>query len=372
MWNAFVVRVSTVVGVLLYLTSTLSAQFSDPPKVEPWAVAMVNSDQLTGRDPLRINYKSVARGQDVTFKFKLTNLYNEEIHVTNLSTSCGCISWEENRGGNMLAAPIVIPSGKDATVTLRLDTIRHHGEQKNKRAILTFVNAASGKPGLAEVLVEGYIRTDVVLQPGSVNFGSVSPSTGAQQQIAVNYAGRNDWKIVSARCNSPYMTADVVEKSRGNGLVNYDVIVKLKETAPIGQVRDQLIIVTDDANNPQIPVQIDAKIEPEYQVQVSNFNEELLPGKPVKTRVFVRYTKNPPKPFRIEKLERTRQESTMKVEKSMDARAFHQMLLTFTPPNEPGPFEEEFFVTVTGREEPLTFKIRGTIKDAPAETPATP
>ena len=368
MWNAFVVRLSTVVGVLLCLTSTVSAQFVEPPKIEPWAVAMVSSDQLTGKDPLRINYKSVARGQDVTFKFKLTNLYTQEIRVTNLATSCGCISWEENRGGSMLSAPIVIPSGKEAFVTLRLDTIRHHGEQKNKRAIITVVNAESGKPGLAEILVEGYIRTDVVLQPGSINFGSVSPSTAAEQHIAVNYAGRNDWKVISARCNSPHFAADFVEKSRGNGLVNYDVVVKLKETAPIGQIRDQLILVTDDANNPQIPIQVDAKIEPEYQVQVVNFTEDLIPGKPAKARVFVRYTKTPPKPFRIDKLERTRQESTMKVEKSTDARAFHQMLLTLTPPNEPGPFEEEFFVTISGREEPLSFKIRGTIKDVPPET----
>lgn len=367
MWNAFVVGLSVVVGVVVCTASTVSAQFLEPPKVEAWAVAMVSSDQLTGKDPLRINYKSVARGQDVTFKFRLTNLYTQAIQVTNLATSCGCISWEENRGGSMLSTPIVIPSGKEATVTLRLDTIRHQGEQKNKKATITVVNTESGKPGLAEILVEGYIRSDVVLQPGSVNFGSVSPEATAEQHIAVNYAGRSDWRIVTARCNSPHLNVDVVEKLRGNGLVNYDVVVKLKETAPVGQLRDQLIIVTDDANNPQIPIQVDARIEPEYQVQVSSFSGDLIPGKPAQTRVFVRYTKNPPKPFKIEKLERTRQEETIKVEKSSDMRAFHQMVLTITPPNEPGDFEEEFFVTISGREEPLTFKVRGKIKDVPAE-----
>ena len=364
MWNRLVVRWLSVVAVFLTCASELPAQFLEPPREEKWARDMV------GEANLNINYKSVARGQDVAFRVKLTNLYEQEIHVTALATSCGCISWDENKGG-ALAAPIVIPSGKEAYITLRLDTVRHHGEQKNKKATITLVNAASGKPGTATLLVEGYIRTDVVLQPGSVNFGSVDPEKGAEQRVAVNYAGRNDWKILSARNNSPHITTDVVEKSRGNGLVNYELIVKLKPNLPIGQIRDQLVLVTDDANNPQIPVQIDGKIEPEYFVADANFGD-VYPGKPKKIPVFVRYTKLPAKPFKIEKFERTRQEATIKVEKSADAKPFHVFSLTFTPPDQPGEFAEDFYLTISGRTEPIIFKARATIKKAPVDSGSKP
>ena len=363
MLNASVVRCLTSIGILLIAVSALPAQ-GFPAVEEEWARAMVDKEMLN------INYKSVARGQDVSFKIRLTNLYKEEIQVTNLSTSCGCISWDESRGG-VLAGPIIIPSGQEKVLTLRLDTVRHQGEQKNKRGFITLLNTVNGHAATATVVAEGYIRTDVVLQPGSVNFGSVDPHKEMEQRIAVNYAGRNDWRLLSAKCNSPHLSADVVERARGNGLVNYELIVKLKDTAPVGALRDQLILVTDDANNPQIPVQVDARIEPDIVVMNADFGK-LVVGKPKKISVLVRYTKQPPRPFKIEKFERTRAESSIKVEKSSDSKPIHQLFLTFTPPDEPGPFEEEFFLTISGHSEPITFKARGRIEPAPAETGSTP
>lgn len=360
MSNRFVVGWFSIIALYLTFGSIASAQFLEAPQEEQWARDMV------GEANMKINYKSVARGQDVSFRIKLTNLYKEEIHVVKLETSCGCISWDENKGG-ALASPIVIPSGKETYITLRLDTVRHHGEQKNKRGTITLVNAATGKPGTATVVAEGYIRTDVVLQPGSVNFGSIDPEKGAEQRIAVNYAGRADWKIVSAKTNNPLLSAEYIERGRGNGLVNYDLIVKVKPSAPIGPIRDQLMLVTDDANNPQIPIQVDGKVEPDIVVPDVNFGD-VYPGKPKKIPAFARYTKSPPKAFKIEKFERTRQESTIKVEKSTDARPFHTFSLTFTPPDEPGEFTEEFFLSVSGREQPIVFKARANIKKAPDDS----
>ena len=363
MLNALVVRCLSLIGILLIAASSLRAQIV--PVEEEWACAMIDKEMLS------INYKSVARGQDVAFKIRVTNLYKEEMLITKLGTSCGCISWDENNAGLLeggaLVAPLVIPSGQERFITLRLDTIRHHGEQKNKRGFITILNKVNGYSGTATVVAEGYIRTDVVLQPGGVNFGSVEPQKGAEQRIAVNYAGRNDWKLISAKCNSPHVAAEVVEKARGNGLVNYEVVVTLKDSAPIGQLRDQLILVTDDVNNPQIPVQVDARIEPDIIVSEANFGDKLIPGKPKKIQIIVRYTKLPPKPFKIEKFERTKTESNLKVEKSADSKPFHTMFLTLTPPDEPGPFEEEFFLTVSGHTEAITFKARGRIQEAPAE-----
>jgi hypothetical protein len=321
---------------------------------------------MIDKDALKIDYKSVAKGQDVFFKIRVSNVYKEEMRITSITTSCGCISWDENRGGNTLPGPIVIPSGQEKTLTLRLDTIRHHGEQKNKWGTITFLEPQNNQVGYASVLAEGYIRSDVVLQPGSVNFGSVDPAKGAEQRVSVSYAGRNDWRILSAKCHSSWLSTEIVEKSRGNGLVNYDLVVKLKESAPVGTLRDQLVLVTDDLNNPQIPIQVEAKVEPDIVVTDANFGT-VTPGKPKEISVIVRYTKLPIKPFKIEKFERTKQDTTIRVKKSDEAKPLHQLTLTFTPPNEPGPFEEEMFLTISGRSEPIVFKARGRILEAPAE-----
>ena len=42
-------------------------------------------------------------------------------------------------------------------------------------------------------------------------------------------------------------------------------------------------------------------------------------------------------------------------------RHTHVLPLTFSPPNEPGEFEEEFTITVAGRPEPIVLKATGTI-----------
>jgi hypothetical protein len=323
-----------------------------------WARAMFDPEML------RINYKSVAKGQDVSFKLRVNNIYQEEMQITALATSCGCLSWDENKlgpnGALGLPGAIVIPSGQSRVVTLRLDTIRHSGEKRGTHGMVTFYEPSKNQFGIATIYAEGYIRTDVVIQPGSVNFGSVDPNKGAEQRLTVNYAGRNNWSLTSAKFNSPHLSAEILEKSRANGLVNYDLVVRLSPAAPIGTLRDQMVLVTDDLNNPQIPVQVEAKVESEIVVTDANFGT-LVPGKPKDVVVIVRYTKLPVKPFKIEKFERTEQESTIKVKKSDDLRPLHQLTLTFTPPNKPGLFEETFFLTISGREEPITFKAKGRI-----------
>ena len=87
MSNAFIIRCLTSIGILLTSGSVLPAQDAE------WARAMFDKEMLN------INYKSVAKGQDVYFRLRVSNIYKEEMHVTGLSTSCGCLSWDENKPG---------------------------------------------------------------------------------------------------------------------------------------------------------------------------------------------------------------------------------------------------------------------------------
>jgi hypothetical protein len=69
------------------------------------------------------------------------------------------------------------------------------------------------------------------------------------------------------------------------------------------------------------------------------------------------------KPFKIEKVERTKQDENFKVKVSDNTSHVHTIALTFTPTSEPGMFEEQFFVTVSGRPEPIAFKASGRVMD---------
>ncbi len=325
-------------------------------------LVLLVASSATAQDPLwaekmldRTDFKfgSAAKGANAPLQLRVNNIYKEDIHITNATTGCGCVSWDEK------TFPLIVKSGKAVTLTLRLDTIRFDGERKSK-ATLTLVEPTLGSFKEIELPVEAYIRKDIVLVPGEVNFGAVDLGAGAEKRVAINYAGRSDWKIADARSGNSNLTTQIVEKSRSNGLVNYELVVTLKPTAPAGNLRDQITLVTDDANNPQIPVQVEAKIEADVVVTEPPFMQAEV-GVAKKLNVILRSNK---KPFKIDKIERTKSNESFKVVTPPETRTVHSLPLTFIPPDEPGPFEEEFFVTIVGREQPITFKVKGRIGKA--------
>lgn len=334
-------RLLTALGLLTFSVATVSAQDPD------WGKKML--------DRTDFKFGSVAKGADAALRVKVTNLYKEDIQITSATTGCGCVNWDVKQ------LPVVIPSGKEMLLTLRLNTIQYDGERKSK-ATLALFEPTLGSSDQIELPVEAYIRKDIVMIPGSVNFGAVELGKGAEQKIAINYAGRNDWKITQVRAANTNLTPQIVEKSRGNGLVNYELVVALKPDAPAGLLRDQITLTTDDVNNPQVPVLVEAIVEADIVLVDAQFGSVVV-GQTKTANVIIRGKK----PFKIEKIERTKSDESFKVKTPSATATVHSLPLTFTVPNEPGPFEEEFFLTISGREQPVTFKAKGRIVEAAAK-----
>ena len=102
-------------------------------------------------------------------------------------------------------------------------------------------------PFAAEVqlYLHTYIRSDVVVQPGgAVRRGR--PGTAAQQVLAVSYAGRNDWQNPAGSSVPTRTSRPRRSRPAAPGLVDYNVVVKLKDDAPPGYIQDQLVLVTND------------------------------------------------------------------------------------------------------------------------------
>src|SRR5262249_49668460 len=150
----------------------------------------------------------------------------------------------------------------EAFVEMSLDT-RRYVRERNSNVIVTF-----DFPAYQEVTIpiKAYIRTDVVLTPGSAEFGQVFQGTGEERQIVVNYAGRPNWTIKQVACNSEHLAVKLQETSRGPDRVDYNLVVSLKSTAPVGDIREQLRIITDDVNSPEIPLLVEAHVQPEISV----------------------------------------------------------------------------------------------------------
>jgi hypothetical protein len=298
-----------------------------------------------------VKFGSVAKNADVVFKFNVKNIYKEDIRITGVSTSCGCISWQDKM-------PITLVSGQTQELTLRLDTVRFNGD-RHATAFVSLLEPTRGSAATVSIPVDGRIRQDVILQTNTLNFGQVDQGKAMEIRMNVVYTGgRPDWAVTQARVTSPYLSTKVIEKSRGGGTANYDVVVTLKGDAPAAKLNDRMLLVTNEAGDSGYGVVVEAQIEAEFVVADAQFGQ-ITPGQSKTVNVVVRGKK----PFKIEKIERAKTDESFKFKLSDNLATVHMVPMTFTPTVEHGLFEEEFLLTISGREQQVTFKAKGRVMD---------
>jgi hypothetical protein len=254
------VRAAAVGTVLLLAVGPVSAQ--------EWARKMFKETQH--------NFGSVARGAKTEHHFQFKNIYLEDIHIAGIRASCGCTTpW---------VTKDTLKTYETSEIVAHFNTDRFSGQ---RGATLT-VTIDRPYPAEVQLRVDGYIRTDVVVDPGSVEFGSIDQGQAAKKRVSVTYAGRNDWKITDVTSSNPFIKAKVAETGRQNGQVAYQLTVSVAPEAPAGYLQDQLILVTNDRNYTQVPVAIEGRVVPELTISPSLVSlGRLQPGQKVRKQVVV-------------------------------------------------------------------------------------
>ncbi len=227
----------------------------------------------------------VARGSDTVFKFPVKNLYKEDVVLSSVRSSCGCTT--ASLEGQ------VIKTHELGYVVAKFNTRTFTGLHS---ATLT-VQVSKPYPAQVQVRVHGNIRGDVVFEPGSADFGQVDQGTPHQKTVSVAYAGRAGWNVDDVLSTNEHLAAELVQRERsGRGRVIYDLIVKLKETAPAGLLKTQLVLTTNDAANPRIPLEVVADVRPEITVAPETLVlGEVEQGETITKRLLVRGKR----PFKI-------------------------------------------------------------------------
>ncbi len=195
------------------------------------------------------DFGTVAVAAKTEFAFEVFNPLGNTMHIRSVRASCGCTT------------PIVqneyIAPNQTGFIVARFNTDTFKGQ---RGATLTVV---IDKPFYSEVQlkVNGYIRSDMVLFPGSIDFSRLNQGDAVSKATKVYYAGRSDWQIVDVRSNKPWLMPVFKESSRVGGSVQYDLSVDIREDAPTGYFQDELVIVTNDRTMPNVPVRVSGQVE---------------------------------------------------------------------------------------------------------------
>ena len=243
----------------------------------------------------RHDFGRVALGADAEFRFELTNTYNHDLRLINLRSSCSCVL-------TSVSTPLLKP-GETGAVIARLNTAGQH--LRSKSAVLTVqletLTGHTPRTDTVQLFVSGYIRPDVLLTPGSIEFGSVSEGTTAARTVLLEYTGRPGWALTHIERSLPFIYARAEEIKRERGDVTYRITAALRETAPPGYIKDVLRFTTNELQPGRSePVEI---ILPVQGVVTANIQAKpspiqigiLIPGETAVKNIIVRSAT----PFRI-------------------------------------------------------------------------
>ncbi len=229
------------------------------------------------------DFGTVARGADTVHRFEITNKYKEDIRLLGVRSSCGCTTPSlENQD---------LKTWEKGYVIAKFNTRTFTGIHSATLTVDIEVRSDTLPPyrGQVQLRVHGNIRGDIVFEPGAIVFGEVDQGQGLEKKVSVSYSGRSGWRIEDVRSASDSLEVELTERQRSGGRVVYDLMARLKEGAAPGLVKEQLVIVTNDSNNPRVPLDVEARVIPEISVAPANLVfGKVLKGEEANKRMIVR------------------------------------------------------------------------------------
>jgi len=232
-----------------FLCFSTLATFSLAPSLlyaQAWASKMFTA---THHD-----FGTVSRNAKTEFLFEIENVYEEDLHIASVRSSCGCTSARILKQN--------LKTWEKGGIVAELNTKSFIGP---KTASLTVV---IDRPYYAEVqlLVMGHIRSDIVTEPGQIDFGNVDCGEQKSQVFKVSYAGRPNWEITDVRGNNKNLQVRIQKREAKGNLVTYLMELKLLDSAAPGSVQDELVIVTNDSVNQSFTLPVSARISSAVEI----------------------------------------------------------------------------------------------------------
>lgn len=199
------------------------------------------------------DFGTVVRGEEAVHRFEIENVYQEDMRIQSVTSSCGCADVSISKN--------VLKTWEKGEVVVRFVTKNFAGHRKARITVVF----AQPFPATVYLDISGNIRTDTVIEPGSVNFGTLVDPTHSSRTIQISRYGNPAWRIMDVKSTYPHVSVALKETARTSNYVSYQLTASLKETAPKGYLQNELIVIASDRpgdarNQISVPVPLMANI----------------------------------------------------------------------------------------------------------------
>ncbi len=306
--------ISAITGLLFVAVVLFS---SHPLLAQKWARDMF---EVTQHD-----FEVVPRGAKTEYEFKFTNKYRENVHVSSVRTSCKCTI--PRIGKNELK------TYEEGSIIAEFKTSDFVGARS---AVITVV---FDRPFYAELqlIVKGNIRSDILPEPGEIQFGEVDLGAEKVTDVKISYMGTAKWEIKDVLSKNEHLAVKLSQPKTINNKIEYIMNVRLKDTAPAGEFADEIVLVTNEAQSNRVTLPVRSNVIPPLHVEGVQLGT-LRVGETKSERLLVKSKK----PFKIEKIEcaDTRFEFSI----SNDEKAVQFVTFAFKANDKVGAFREKIIV----------------------------
>ena len=278
---------------------------------QEWALKMFKT---TSHD-----FGTIARGTKAQYKFQIRNVFEEDAHILMVKSSCNCTTPQVTRQ--------VLKSNEIGEIIADFNTRDFQGQRS---ATLTVTLECVSRADI-QLRVTGFIRSDVVMQPGAVDFGAVDFGSPMEKKLQVTHVGRGDWRIVDAKTAEDYFEVELSDPIRMPDKVMYDLLVRVTKDAPVGYIKDQLVLVTNDPGARELPVELEGRVVPDITISPTKlFIGVVHPGETKSRNLVVRGKK----PFKIVDIKCDDKAFSIDVPK--EAKLLHLIPVAYTAGEETG------------------------------------
>ena len=298
---------SALVGLVLVTLGVGSARAG----AQNWAERMFTE---LGHD-----FGPVPRGAVVRHNFAMTNRTAESLTILDVRASCGCTT---GKPSSTTVAP-----GQTINIEASMDTRNFVGKKATKLTV-SFLTA-SGKTADAQLAVVSNILPDIVLNPGTVDFGSIAKGQSAKVVMTIERVNAPNWKFERMSASPALMKtidARLDEIERSASRTAYQLTVTLKPTAPAGLLRDEIRILTNDASSPSVPVLVTAQVQGTLTASPAMLAMGRATADGAKGRYLIRGTK----PFTIQGIEGNGDGFSLTVDDEK-SKTLHVLTVNFDP-----------------------------------------
>jgi hypothetical protein len=208
------------------------------------------------------DFGSVTQGTVVKHDFILKNVGNADLRIQQVVAACGCTA--------TATTSEVIPAGGEGTIHVQFDTAGFSGSaSKGVRVLTTDLDHPS-----SDLTIKGNIETDVKVQPAILNFGDVPRSSNSSKTVDVTVRQGSDVQLSDVKNFSKFIEAKKVSSDPKN----MRIAVTLKPGAPLGVLRDRIVVAYGKDSSSLLNVPVVANIKGNLKVEPATLSFGIIEG----------------------------------------------------------------------------------------------